>query len=49
MALTESGHVPSSTYRIQLHRGFNFADLGDLAPYFSELGISDIYLSPIFK
>jgi (1->4)-alpha-D-glucan 1-alpha-D-glucosylmutase len=49
MALTESGHVPSSSYRIQLHRGFNFADLGELAPYFSDLGISDIYLSPIFK
>ncbi len=49
MPLTESGHMPSSTYRVQLHREFNFAELANLAPYFADLGISDIYLSPIFK
>jgi (1->4)-alpha-D-glucan 1-alpha-D-glucosylmutase len=49
MPLTESGHMPSSIYRVQLHREFNFAALEDLAPYFADLGISDIYLSPIFK
>jgi (1->4)-alpha-D-glucan 1-alpha-D-glucosylmutase len=49
MPLTESGHVPLSTYRVQLHRDFNFADLSALATYFEELGVSDLYLSPIFK
>jgi (1->4)-alpha-D-glucan 1-alpha-D-glucosylmutase len=49
MPLSESAHAPSSTYRVQLHKGFTFADLGRLAAYFQELGISDIYLSPIFK
>jgi (1->4)-alpha-D-glucan 1-alpha-D-glucosylmutase len=49
MPLIESGHTPSSTYRVQLHREFNFGELEDLAPYFADLGISDVYLSPIFK
>lgn len=33
--------------RLQLHRGFNFADAAALAPYFAALGISHIYASPI--
>ena len=49
MPLSDSAHVPLSTYRVQMHKGFTFADLGRLAPYFQELGISDLYLSPIFK
>ena len=49
MPLIESAHSPSSTYRVQLHKGFTFADLGRLAPYLADLGISDVYLSPIFK
>jgi (1->4)-alpha-D-glucan 1-alpha-D-glucosylmutase len=48
MPLRESAHVPSCTYRVQLHRQFAFSDLGGLAPYFRALGISDFYLSPIF-
>jgi (1->4)-alpha-D-glucan 1-alpha-D-glucosylmutase len=49
MPLTDSGHVPSSTYRVQLHGQFTFADLEALGSYFDDLGISDLYLSPIFK
>ncbi len=49
MPLTESGHVPSSTYRVQLHKDFDFAAAKALAGYFQELGVSDLYLSPIFK
>lgn len=49
MPLVESGHVPSSTYRVQLHKEFDFATLAGLADYFGYLGISDLYLSPIFK
>jgi (1->4)-alpha-D-glucan 1-alpha-D-glucosylmutase len=48
MPLTKSGHEPTSTYRVQLHGRFTFADLSALTPYFSGLGISDLYLSPIF-
>jgi (1->4)-alpha-D-glucan 1-alpha-D-glucosylmutase len=48
VALEKSGHVPESTYRVQLHGKFTFADLAALDSYFTELGISDLYLSPIF-
>jgi (1->4)-alpha-D-glucan 1-alpha-D-glucosylmutase len=41
--------IPIATYRVQLHRGFGFADLRKILPYLSELGISDVYASPIFK
>jgi (1->4)-alpha-D-glucan 1-alpha-D-glucosylmutase len=49
MPLTESGHVPTCTYRVQLHKDFNFGALEGLAGYFQALGVSDLYLSPIFK
>ena len=39
--------TPSATLRLQLHRGFTFADAEALVPYFARLGISHIYASPI--
>ena len=39
---------PRATYRLQLHAGFTFADATRALPYFAELGISHLYLSPIF-
>ena len=39
--------VPRATYRLQLHRGFRFADAAVLAPYLGRLGIGHAYLSPI--
>ena len=48
MPLDKAAHVPESTYRVQLHGKFTFVDLAALDSYFSELGISDLYLSPIF-
>ena len=39
---------PSATYRLQLHRAFSFADVEPLLPYLRALGISHLYLSPIF-
>jgi (1->4)-alpha-D-glucan 1-alpha-D-glucosylmutase len=48
MPLLESGHIPDSAYRVQLHGKFTFADLAALDGYFAELGVSDLYLSPIF-
>lgn len=38
---------PSSTYRVQLSSSFTLKDLAAHVPYLAELGISDIYLSPI--
>ena len=42
-----SSRIPSGTYRLQLHREFNFKDARALAGYLHDLGISDCYLSPI--
>jgi (1->4)-alpha-D-glucan 1-alpha-D-glucosylmutase len=41
--------IPASTYRIQFHSGFSFAAAQNIISYLVELGISDLYASPIFK
>lgn len=41
--------IPLATYRLQFRKEFGFADARDVVPYLQELGISDIYASPIFK
>jgi (1->4)-alpha-D-glucan 1-alpha-D-glucosylmutase len=41
--------APLSTYRLQLHRGFTFADAERVAAYLQALGIGDCYASPIFE
>jgi (1->4)-alpha-D-glucan 1-alpha-D-glucosylmutase len=41
--------VPVASYRFQFNRGFRFADAQALVSYLHELGITDIYASPIFK
>ena len=41
--------IPLATYRLQLHKGFGFKALEEIASYLSELGVSDVYASPIFK
>lgn len=41
-------HQPAATYRLQLHAGFPFAAAQEVLPYFARLGISDLYLSPIW-
>jgi (1->4)-alpha-D-glucan 1-alpha-D-glucosylmutase len=38
---------PRATMRLQLHKGFTFADAKSLIPYLVDLGISHIYSSPI--
>ncbi len=42
-----SSRIPNGTYRLQLHRDFNFKDAMGLVGYLHDLGISDCYLSPI--
>lgn len=39
--------VPLSTYRVQLTPDFTFADAAERLPYYRDLGISHLYLSPI--
>lgn len=41
--------VPTSTYRLQCHRGLRFADVRALIPYLHQLGITDLYTSPLLK
>jgi (1->4)-alpha-D-glucan 1-alpha-D-glucosylmutase len=38
---------PASTYRLQLTAEFGFARAAAVVPYLHELGITDVYLSPI--
>ncbi|HEY2091927.1 MAG TPA: malto-oligosyltrehalose synthase [Thermoanaerobaculia bacterium] len=41
--------VPLATYRLQFNSGFTFDSARRIAPYLAELGISDVYASPILK
>ena len=49
MSSPSAGARPLATYRLQLHRGFTFADASRAVPYLHTLGITDCYLSPISK
>ncbi len=42
-------HRLGSTYRVQLSRHFDFARAKVLVDYLSELGITDLYVSPIMR
>jgi (1->4)-alpha-D-glucan 1-alpha-D-glucosylmutase len=41
--------IPGATYRIQLNGSFRFQDVLPLVPYLRDLGITDLYCSPILK
>ncbi|MEH2468150.1 malto-oligosyltrehalose synthase [Nostoc sp.] len=41
--------IPTATYRIQFTPEFGFDNAKAIAAYLAELGISDLYASPIFK
>jgi (1->4)-alpha-D-glucan 1-alpha-D-glucosylmutase len=41
--------IPSSTYRLQLHKGFTFDDAAAIAEYLCDLGISHVYSSPYLQ
>ena len=40
---------PRATYRLQLNHTFTFRDAAAIVPYLAELGISHVYVSPIFR
>jgi (1->4)-alpha-D-glucan 1-alpha-D-glucosylmutase len=48
-ARTTCSRIPTSTYRLQFHRGFGFADARALVSYLARLGITDCYSSPYLK
>ncbi|MFP5250113.1 MAG: malto-oligosyltrehalose synthase, partial [Acidobacteriota bacterium] len=41
--------TPLSTYRLQLHAGFTFADARGVAEYLQRLGVSHVYCSPYLQ
>jgi (1->4)-alpha-D-glucan 1-alpha-D-glucosylmutase len=41
--------IPIATYRLQFHRDFPFEAAQNILDYLADLGISDVYASPIFK
>jgi (1->4)-alpha-D-glucan 1-alpha-D-glucosylmutase len=41
--------IPVSTYRLQFNREFTFGQALALAAYFRELGITDVYSSPVLQ
>ncbi len=41
--------IPAATYRLQFHHGFGFSQAWSLIVNLHELGISDIYASPLLK
>ncbi|MDB6120147.1 MAG: treY, partial [Verrucomicrobiaceae bacterium] len=47
--MTAIPSLPCSTYRLQFHEEFRFQDATRLLPYLSELGITHVYASPIFR
>ena len=38
-----------ATYRVQLNSSFGFEDARSLVPYLSDLGVSHLYLSPVWQ
>ncbi len=41
--------VPAATYRLQFNRNFKFKAARELVPYLHDLGITDLYSSPLFR
>ncbi len=41
--------IPTASYRFQFHKDFGFAGARELIDYLRDLGISDVYASPVFK
>jgi len=42
-------HPPTATYRMQFSPSFGFQDAKSVVAYLADLGISDLYASPIFQ
>jgi len=42
-------YIPCSTYRLQLNSEFTFKHVSEISSYLEELGISDVYSSPVSR
>lgn len=42
-------HLPTTSYRLQINADFTFADAQEILPYLDDLGVTDVYLSPILQ
>src|SRR4051812_26864019 len=42
-------HIPLATYRLQFNRSFTFRQATTILEYLQDLGISDVYASPLFE
>ncbi len=49
MTLPYPSKPPVSTYRLQFNKDFTLDQAADLAPFLEDLGITDVYASPILK
>ena len=47
--LRDRRRVPTTTYRLQMHKGFGFRDAAAILPYLAKLGVTDCYTSPLLK
>lgn len=47
-AIVAQRRIPAATYRLQFNADFTFNEARALVDYLDELGISDVYASPIF-
>ncbi len=45
----DNRHIPCATYRLQMNADFTFRAALEVSYYLQDLGITDLYLSPIFK
>jgi (1->4)-alpha-D-glucan 1-alpha-D-glucosylmutase len=43
------GRLPLATYRLQLFKGFDFYKAAEVVPYLADLGVSELYSSPILR
>jgi (1->4)-alpha-D-glucan 1-alpha-D-glucosylmutase len=41
--------IPCATYRLQFNRDFTFQQAAEILDYLAELGVSDLYASPLFE
>ena len=49
MPARKLNRVPRATYRFQFNAGFTLGQARELVPYLKQLGISDLYASPLFQ
>jgi (1->4)-alpha-D-glucan 1-alpha-D-glucosylmutase len=47
--MNDAAPQPMATYRLQLNKDLRLADAQTLAPYFSRLGVTHVYMSPILR